>query len=128
MAVKKESGKKAEQTLDIATLTRRALIDLTEVDTRDIDYKKLERDCELLKDVINNNHDEIGMVLRLVCSGKATLETIGSTAATLDKIGFTEKAFRDKGGGLIGLIVVAVACMLIAGCDGCAHTDWAKRK
>jgi hypothetical protein len=118
--VKREPGKKVEQTFNTGTVTTRALIDFAAVDQKAIDFGKLERDCELTVQAIRNHPKEIRQALDLVCSGQATTKSIQSTAAALTNVGITEQAFREQGGGLIGLLIVVAAAMLASSCfDGC---------
>ncbi|CEJ56782.1 hypothetical protein PMG11_02980 [Penicillium brasilianum] len=126
-SVTRESGRQAEQVLDVAIVTHRAVIDFAAVDTSEIIFKKLERDCELMKDALGNYPEEINQVLKLVCSGQATTQAIESAAAALAKLDLTEEAFREQGGGFIGLVVALAVCVFVAGCRGCAHTNWAER-
>lgn len=125
--VKRELGKTTEHAFGTDVVTNRALVDFAEVDAGEIDYDKLERDCEIMKDALGANRDEIDLVLKLVCSGKATIETIEAAATSLAKVGLTEGAFREKGGGLIGLLVVIGLALLAEGCRGCAHLSGARR-
>lgn len=120
-----ESEGKTKQTFDMTVVTNRALIDFSAVHAPDIDFEKLKRDCELMIDALSKHPGEIKQALDLVCRGDATTESIESTAAALDKAGLTEKAFRENGGGWIGLVVAAIACMLTS---SCAHVKDAIKK
>ncbi|RAL16571.1 uncharacterized protein BO97DRAFT_456253 [Aspergillus homomorphus CBS 101889] len=114
-SLNRESGKKVEQVLDIATVTHQGLVDFAAVDTSDIHFKKLERDCELMKEALGNHPEEINQALKLMCSGQATTQAIESATAALAKVGLTEQDYRKQGGGLIGLLVVAAAIVFVSG-------------
>lgn len=117
-----------QRIFDIEAVSDRALIDFAEVDPAEINYDKLKRDCDLMKLALENHRNEIDQALRLVCAGDASTDDIGTVAALLTKVGLTEEAFREQGGGMVGLIIAIAAIMLAAGCDDLATTSGAKRK
>ena len=114
--------------LNITTRTDHALIDFSAVDPLAIDFKQLQADCELMKESLATHRDALTQALKLVSSGGASPQEIEAMATALSKAGLTEQGFRERGGGLVGLVVVVVACLLVAGCRGCDTVDWAKRK
>ena len=122
--VQREPNEDVKQVFDLETMTHRALIDFAEVDTSTIDFQRLQKDCEILKEALSTHRGEFEKALGLVCSGKATQQMVESAAATLAKAGLTEQSFQQQGGGMIGLVIAVVACLLVS---GCAHTRKIKR-
>ena len=125
--IEHKAGKPVSQVLDLDITTNRALLDLADVKPDDIDFDKLERDCDIMKKALTGNRDEIKEVLELICSGKATQSQLAATTAKLAKAGLTEQAFLGQGGGMIGLVIAAAALLLAAGCAHCgACKPWPK--
>lgn len=55
----REPGKEVEQAFEMIVVTHRALNDFAAVDKDTIDFNKLERDCELMKEALSNHRDKI---------------------------------------------------------------------
>jgi hypothetical protein len=114
VVIRHKPGEDVKQVVELEAITHRALIDFTAVDVSAIDYNRLQRDCDILKGALSTHRGEFEQVLKLVCSGTATPQMMKSAAASLANAGLTEQAFEEKDGGMIGLILAAVAIMLAA--------------
>jgi hypothetical protein len=112
-------GHGSRQTFDTHVHASRALLDFAAVDMADIDLSRVGRDCELVMRAIRDHPDTVLAALEAVCGDTQSNESIHSAAAELTRIGLTEQTMLDEGGGIIPLILLAGACLLIAGCEHC---------
>ena len=91
------------------------LFDLRELPSR-FDAKKALRDCDLMRDIIANNPadiEEIVKSVRAVALGEGDREHVGTL---LRRLGLSERAFADQGGGFIWILI-----FLVVTSAGCAH-------
>jgi hypothetical protein len=66
------------------------------------------KDCEILTDILKNHPSEIEDIVASLTTGK-----IKETQAIAAKIGIAEENFMRRGGGMLALILLAVACALL---------------
>lgn len=109
----------SRQAFDTHVHASRALLDFAAVDLADVDLDRVKRDCELVMRAIADHPDTVMSALQAVCGDEQSNESIHLAAAQLERIGMTEQATLDEGGGIIPLILLAGACLLIAGCEHC---------
>lgn len=98
----------------------RALLDFGAVNLDDIDTAKIVRDCELLKKVAQNNPQELRQIIAALRTGAGDDEQ-AAALATVQRLGLTEAAAAQAGGGLLGLLLFGGACLLLsctAHCNG----------
>jgi hypothetical protein len=107
------------QTFDTHVHADRALLDFGAVNPADIDLSRVVRDCQLVTKAIQDHPDVVRQAFDAVCGGNQLKDTIDSTAAELGRIGLTEQAMLEEGGGILPLLLLAGACLLIAGCEHC---------
>jgi hypothetical protein len=99
---------------EMVFFTDRVLIDLAAVDPEGIDAARLAVDCDLLKRAVMQSPGALRRILAGLQSG--TPEGIRDAAKAATELGLTEEDAVKAGGGLIFLIVVAVAAVAGAGC------------
>lgn len=93
-----------------------ALVDLNTVNPNELDFEKMRRDCELLKELIENHPDAVQKMLTLLQDGKPS--DVEEAERLGEEIGLTESAFYEQGGGLAWLIVPIVVGLVSKGCGG----------
>jgi hypothetical protein len=123
--VKIQAQGTSSQTIDVDIVSHRALIDFAEFDQDDVDYDRLERDCDLLKEAFRSHRRELTEAMKIISNRDSTPEMVEDVAKMLDEIGFSERGFLERDGGILPLLIILAAALVA---DGCAHTDWAKRK
>lgn len=102
-------------------LTDRILTDFGAVDPASVDLKRVEKDCNLVKEIIREHPEIIHKVVNAVSGNGEDISEIIKVAESLEKIGFTEEYAHKRGGGFLGLLIVVGAALLVSGCRGCAH-------
>jgi hypothetical protein len=120
-SIEQAPGQGSRQTFDTHVHASRALLDFAAVDMADIDLSRVGRDCELVMRAIRDHPDTVSSALEAVCGDKQSNENIDYVAAELSRIGLTEQSMLEEGGGIIPLLLVAGACLLIAGCEHIQH-------
>lgn len=97
----------------------RMLIDLQAVDPKAIDPRKLIRDCDLLKNLVQEHPEQLRRLVQAFQPANEGARVDWSAAAKIaEEIGFTEKHFQKAGGGFLPLLVIAVAAL----CASCSAT------
>jgi hypothetical protein len=94
--------------------TDRFLVDIAAIDADAIDAKKLAKDCEIVARVVTGQPERIRDLVA------AQQKPGGFTAASkiASELRLTEAAASDAGGGLLWLLVIAVAVMA-GSCEHC---------
>lgn len=85
-----------------------------------LDFDPLRKDCELVQSALSKHRAEIDGALELVTGSEVSVEAVRRNAAALAEAGLTEEGFRERGGGLIGLVAVVVAMLVMGSCAHCA--------
>jgi len=119
----KGSGKDSELTFGTTFLTDRALLDLGAIEPDAVDLKQVERDCDLLKAALQQHPEVVRQALDAVAGNGQDVERIKAAAEALEKIQLTEQHAYEHGGGFVGLLLLACAIALCAGCHSCAHSS-----
>jgi len=91
-----------------------ALLDLAAVNLADLDPAALARDCELVAAAVRDHFDDLRRVVAAF-GPNGTAEQEAEALVIAERLGLTESAAAKAGGGLLGLIVIAGAC-LFASC------------
>ena len=91
----------------------RALLDFGAVNLNDIDTAKIVRDCQLLQKVAQDNPEELRQILAALRTGAGREERVAALA-TVKRLGLTEEAATQAGGGLLGLLLFGGACLLLS--------------
>lgn len=91
-----------------------ALLDLAAVNIADLDRAALARDCELVAVAVRDHFDDL---LRVVAAfgPHGTAEQQAEALVIAERLKLTESAAAKAGGGLLGIVVIAGAC-LFASC------------
>lgn len=91
-----------------------ALLDLAAVNLADLDRAALARDCELIAAAVRDHFDDL---LRVVAAfgSHGTAEQQAEALVIAERLKLTESAAAKAGGGLLGIVVIAGAC-LFASC------------
>lgn len=91
-----------------------ALLDLAAVNLADLDRAALVRDCELVAAAVRDHFDDL---LRVVAAfgPNGTAEQQAEALVIAERLKLTESAAAKAGGGLLGIVVIAGAC-LFASC------------
>jgi hypothetical protein len=105
----------SKKQLDLEKYIRsdRFLIDLGEVNVDSINLKTVMNDCDFLKKALSANGKSIIQIIKDMKNGN-----LKEAIQLVNQIGVTEDDSIRAGGGLLGLIVLAVALL---GSSGCAH-------
>lgn len=95
----------------LAVPREHALLDLGAVDLADLDPATLARDCELVAKAVRENFAEL---LRIVAAfgPHGTAELQAEALELAERIGLTESAAAKAGGGFVGILVIAGACLM----------------
>ncbi len=117
----REPGKEAKLSFRTTLHTDRALLDFNAVDPDAVDLARVERDCEIIKEAIQQHPEVIRQAVSAVAGGAQDQEQIKAATEALKSIGLTEEHTHANGGGIVGLLVVVGVALLCAGCYGCAH-------
>jgi hypothetical protein len=97
------------------------LVDVGAAVPDSLDFKRIARDCDLLKDIALNYPDQLRQLIKAF-QPNASLRERESAFKIAQEIGLTEEASIQAGGGLLGLLVLVGGALLLAGCEGCtAH-------
>jgi hypothetical protein len=98
----------------LAVPREHALLDLAAVDLADLDAATLARDCELVAKAARENFEDLRRIVAAFGPhGTPELQTEALELA--ERLGLTESAATKAGGGLLGIVVIAGAC-LFASC------------
>lgn len=89
------------------------LIDFRELPAR-FDATKALRDCELIRDIITKNPSGVEEVIAAMKAAAVGEERQRRVQSLLGRLGLTERAFAQKGGGFVWLLV-----LLAVGASGC---------
>ncbi len=103
--------------------TTRTLIDLSELGSRRLNIKKMIKDCDYLKSILEKYPDEITASLKALNDNSKA--GIVRSEKIRKKIGLTESAAAKAGGGLLWLIIPIV---IAATSSGCATLNSNKKK
>ncbi len=97
------------------------LIDLGGLDLESIRFDQAAIDCDLVRSALTTHPKEMRDVLQLLLSDEQiTVEKLDRANAMLKELGLTEEAAAARGGGLAGLVIVAIICiglLLLKSCD-----------
>ncbi|HEY8377528.1 MAG TPA: hypothetical protein VIK91_13630 [Nannocystis sp.] len=96
----------------LRTPTEWGLLDLGAVDLADVDLDKVGRDLEILRNALAHPA-ELRQILAATRPG-ATPAQQAAAVALAAKLGLTEKAATDAGGGLLGTLFVVGAALLLS--------------
>lgn len=94
-----------------------ALIDIAAVDPEKLDYKKMAVDCDLIKEIVEKHPDELKECLIALQAGDAL--GVQKAEEITKRIGLTEAAFVEAGGGFFWLIIP----IIIAATAGCGASN-----
>ncbi len=94
--------------------TDRLLVDLSELDPRKLNVKKMIKDCDYLKSILLKHPTQI--VASLKALKQNSKSGIKSAEKIRTKIGLTEKASAKAGGGLLWLIIPLIVLGTSSGC------------
>jgi hypothetical protein len=119
----KGSGKDAELTFGTTFLTDRALLDLGAIDPGAVSFEQVERDCDLLKEALQQHPEVVRQALDAVAGKGQDIDHIKAAAEGLERIHLTEQHAHEQRGGFVGLLLLACAIALCAGCHSCAHSS-----
>src|SRR3954451_14061526 len=109
------------QTFSTTVQGDRALLDFGAVDPTAIDYHRVERDCELLMEAIHDHPEALEQAIATLCGPSRTKAEMNAAAQALREIGMTEQAAVAQGGGWVAIAVVAIAVLVLAGCEHCSQ-------
>jgi hypothetical protein len=109
--------------------TDRMLVDFGAVLPGSIDLKRIERDCDFIKMIVQQNPSAIQTLLAAVAGENGGEPSqILEASRLMQKVGFTERAAHEEGGGFIPLLIVAAAALFVAGCQSCTAHGTAGRR
>jgi len=78
------------------------VLDLGAVQPASFDLKKTERDCDLIKEMLQSHPEAIEQLMGALADEKGgKIAQVLEVSEVLEKIGFTEKAAVEKGGGFL---------------------------
>ena len=100
----------------------RALLDFGAVNLKDIDPAKIARDCELLGKVAQDNPEALHQIIGALGTN-AGREERAAALATVKRLGLTEEAATQAGGGLLGFLLFAGAALLLSCSAHCKGGD-----
>lgn len=98
----------------LVTPSDRVLLDFGAVDPADLDPAKLARDCELVRRAAVSDPDALRRIVAALRPDASRAEQEAAVQAA-ERLGLTEAGAADAGGGLLGIVVIAGAC-LFASC------------
>lgn len=119
----KGAGKDAELAFGTTFLTDRALLDFGATEPDAVDFKQVERDCDLLKAALQEHPEVLRQALDALAGDGQDVAQIKAAAEALESIHLTEQHAHEHGGGFVALLLLACAVALCAGCHSCAHTS-----
>jgi hypothetical protein len=91
------------------------LLDFGAVFPSALDFKKLARDCELLKEAFLNAPDEVLKIIAALQSGPS-LTGVTQALKIAQDLGLTEEMAIQKGGGILAAVLAIGAILLLEGC------------
>ncbi|MBZ5713014.1 hypothetical protein [Nannocystis pusilla] len=98
----------------LVTPPDRVLLDFGAVDPADLDPAKLARDCEIIRCAALADPDALRRIVAALRPDATRAEQEAAVQAA-ERLGLTEAAAADAGGGLLGVVVIVGAC-LFASC------------
>jgi hypothetical protein len=102
------------------------LVDLEAVDAKELDLKKVMKDCELMITACKEYPDQVRSILEAFAKD-APHEKILEADKIAEKLRISESMAVKAGGGMLWLLVIAAAIAL-SGCKSCAHTEGSMRQ
>ncbi|KJX99104.1 hypothetical protein TI39_contig373g00012 [Zymoseptoria brevis] len=106
---------KVDISTNVDIISHRVLFDFAEFDVDDVDYDRLGRDCDLLKEAFRSRRKELNTAMKAVSNTGSTPEEIRDIAKMLDEAGLSERAFLENDGGILPLLAIGAA-LLLSGC------------
>jgi hypothetical protein len=105
-----------ENVVETLFSTDRVLVDLGAVDPTSLDFTRLAKDCDLLKEIAVKYPNELKeCLIALQTGGSAGVE---KAEEITKRIGLTEEKFMEKGGGFIFIVVLVGIAVGAGACGG----------
>ena len=98
----------------LAVPREHALLDLAAVNLADLDAATIIRDCEIVAKAARENFADLQRIITAF-GADGTTELQAEALVIAERLGLSESAVAKNGGGLVGLLVIAGAC-LFASC------------
>lgn len=106
----------------LAVPREHALLDLAAVNLADLDAATLARDCEILARAVQENFEDLRRIVAAF-GPHGTPELQAEALELAELLGLTESAAAKAGGGLLGVIVIAGACLFASCFASCPPKD-----